>query len=233
MITGVVVWGFRNPIGVACESYLVESRRPLWFRSSQSYLCQALIHWYSLLAAVSCSTLIISLRLASRASLSSPFKSLLRWSPLFSRSDSLRYGVRVVQSTLQAGAQLLKLWYRVLEALLYLLLTRVIWSSRADLFGSGPHKLIALPLTLSRHSRWRQCHTATSIISLRLGSSASLSSPFSSYLLRCFPLFSLSVLLVFSLGQQYEPTCNVEIFHRAQMGQDVYIYGIRTYHIYI
>ena len=145
----------------------------------------------------------------------------------------LRYGVRVVQSTLQAGAQLLKLWYRVLEALLYLLLTRVIWSSRADLFGSGPHKLIALPLTLSRHSRWRQCHTATSIISLRLGSSASLSSPFSSYLLRCFPLFSLSVLLVFSLGQQYEPTCNVEIFHRAQMGQDVYIYTEYARTIYI
>ena len=101
--------------------------------------------------------------------------------------------------------------------------------------GSGPHKLIALPLTLSRHSRWRQCHAATSIISLRLGSSASLSSPFSSYLLRWFTLFSLSVLLVFSLGQQWlhEPICNVEILHRAQMGQDVYIYGIRTYHIYI
>ena len=82
----------------------------------------------------------------------------------------------------------------------YLLLTRVIWSSHADLSGSGPHKLIALPLTLSRHSRWRQCHAATSIISLRLGSSASLSSPFSSYLLRWFTLFSLSVLLVFLLG---------------------------------
>ena len=25
----------------------------------------------------------------------------------------------------------------------------------------------------------------------------------------------------------------MEILHRAQMGQDVYIYGIRTYHIYI
>ena len=198
-------------------------------------LCQALIHRHSLLAAVSCSTLIISLRLVSRASLSSPFKSLLRWSPLFSRSDSLWYGVRVVQSTLQVGAQLLKLWYRVLEALLYLLLTRVIWSSHADLFGSGPHKLIALPLTLSRHSRWRQCHAATSIISLRLGSSASLSSPFSSYLLCCFPLFSLSVLLVFSLGQQWlhEPTCNVEIIYRAQMGQDVYTEYARTIYINI
>ena len=28
-------------------------------------------------------------------------------------------------------------------------------------------------------------------------------------------------------------TGNVEIFHRAQMGQDVYIYGIRTYQTYI
>ena len=48
-------------------------------------------------------------------------------------------------------------------------------------------------------------------------------------------IFSLSVLLVFSLGQQWlhESTCNVEILHHAQMGQDVYIYGIRTYHIYI
>ena len=147
-----------------------------------------LIHRHSPLAAVSCSTLIISLHLASRASLSSPFKSLLRWSPVFSRSVESGFsmvGVRVVQSTLQAlfhGAQLLELWHRVLEALLYLLLTRVtkVWSSHADLSSSGPYKLIALPLTLSRHSRWRQCHAATSIISLRLGSSASLSSPFSS-----------------------------------------------------
>ena len=28
-------------------------------------------------------------------------------------------------------------------------------------------------------------------------------------------------------------TGNVEILHRAQMGQDVYIYGIRTYQTYI
>ena len=153
-----------------------------------------LIHRHSPLAAVSCSTLIISLHLASRASLSSPFKSLLRWSPVFSRSVESGFsmvGVRVVQSTLQAlfhGAQLLELWHRVLEALLYLLLTRVtkVWSSHADLSSSGPYKLIALPLTLSPKfydtgtPRWRQCHAATSIISLRLGSSASLSSPFSS-----------------------------------------------------
>ena len=43
-------------------------------------------------------------------------------------------------------AQLLELWYRVLEALLYLLLTRVIWSSHADLSCSGLHELITLSL---------------------------------------------------------------------------------------
>ena len=116
---------------------------------------------------------------------SSPFYVGPQCSAVLWNQDSLWYGVRVVQSTLQAlfrGAQLLELWYRVLEALLYLLLTRVtkVWSSHADLSSSGPYKLIALPLTLSRHSRWRQCHAATSTISLRLGSSASLSSPFSS-----------------------------------------------------
>ena len=130
-------------------------------------LCQALIHRHSPLAAVSCSTLIISLCLASRASLSSPFKSLLRWSPLFSRSMESGFSMVWSQGSAEyihckpfSGAQLLELWYRVLEALLYLLLTMVIWSSHADLSSSGPHKLIALPLTLSRHSRWRQCHTA-------------------------------------------------------------------------
>ena len=45
-----------------------------------------------------------------------------------------------------SGAQLLELRYRVLETLLYLLLTRFIWSSHVDLSGSGPHKLIALSL---------------------------------------------------------------------------------------
>ena len=57
-----------------------------------------------------------------------------------------------------SGAQLLELWYRVLEALLYLLLTRVIWSSHADLSGSGPHKLIA-PSYFGTPG-WRQCHAA-------------------------------------------------------------------------
>ena len=127
-------------------------------------LCQALIHRHSPLAAVSCSTLIISLRLASHASLSSPFKSLLYVGPHCSavlwNQDSLWYGVRVVQSILQA------LFRSTIAGVVVqgfrsssVPVTRVIWSSHADLSGSGPHKLIALPLTLSRHSRWRQCHT--------------------------------------------------------------------------
>ena len=55
----------------------------------------------------------------------------------------------MVQTTLQAlsGAQLLELWYRVLEALLYLLLVRVIWWSHVHLSGSGPHMLITLSYT--------------------------------------------------------------------------------------
>ena len=42
--------------------------------------------------------------------------------------------------------KLLELRYRVLETLLYLLLTSFIWSSHVDISGSGPHKLIALSL---------------------------------------------------------------------------------------
>ena len=61
--------------------------------------------------------------------------------------NSLGYGMESGWCRLHckpfSGAQLLELWYRVLEALLYLLLTRVIWSSHADLSGSGPHELIA------------------------------------------------------------------------------------------
>ena len=64
--------------------------------------------------------------------------------------DSLGYGMESGWCKLHcrpfSGAQLLELWYRVLETLLYLLLTRVIWSSHIDLSGSGPHKLIALSL---------------------------------------------------------------------------------------
>ena len=62
--------------------------------------------------------------------------------------DSLSYGMESGWCRLHckpfSGAQLLELWYRVLEALLYLLLTRVIWSSHADLSGSRPHELITL-----------------------------------------------------------------------------------------
>ena len=86
--------------------------------------------------------------------------------------------------------------------------------------------------TLSRHSPLAAVSSSTSIISLRLGSSAALSSPFSS---SCYVCSHCSAfLLVLSLEQQWlhEPTCNVEILHRAQMGLDVHIYGIRTYHIY-
>ena len=58
--------------------------------------------------------------------------------------DSLSYGMESGWCRLHckpfSWAQLLELWYRVLEALLYLLLTRVIWSSHAGLSGSGPHK---------------------------------------------------------------------------------------------
>ena len=36
--------------------------------------------------------------------------------------------------------------YKVLEAVLYPLLTRVIWLCHADLSGSGPHQLITLSL---------------------------------------------------------------------------------------
>ena len=64
--------------------------------------------------------------------------------------DSLGYGMESGWCKLHckpfSGAQLLELWYRVLEALLYLLLTRIIWSSHVDLSGSGPHKIIALSL---------------------------------------------------------------------------------------
>ena len=38
------------------------------------------------------------------------------------------------------GEQILELWYGILEALLYLLFTRVIWSSHADL--SGPVRVL-------------------------------------------------------------------------------------------
>ena len=99
----------------------------------------------------------------------------------------------------------------------------MVWSQGSAEYTASPfpehNTEPALPLAAVSHA-------ATSIISLRLGSSASLSSPFSSF---------CCVASHCSLEQQWlhEPTCNVEILHRAQMGQDVYIYGIRTYYIYI
>ena len=74
---------------------------------------------------------------------------------------------------------LLELWYGVLEALLYLLLTSVIWSSHADLSGSGLHKLIAVFMNTLSSPLAAVSHT-TLIICLCLASRASLSSPFSS-----------------------------------------------------
>ena len=75
--TGVVVQGFRSSsVSVTHKGYLVESRRPLWFGSSQanrSFFNTLSRH--SPLAAVSRSTSIITLRLGSSASPSSPFSS--------------------------------------------------------------------------------------------------------------------------------------------------------------
>ena len=118
-------------------------------------------------------------------------------------------GIGVVLSAMGSGwsrlycqpssrAQLLELWYGVLEAL-YVSLARVIWSSHADLSGSGPHKLISLCQDLiHRHSPLVAVSCSTLIISLSLASRASLSSPFKS-LLRWSPLFSRSVESGFSM----------------------------------
>ena len=75
--TGVVVQGFRSSsVPVTHKGYLVESRRPLWFGSSRAnHSVFNTLSRHSPLAAVSRSTSIISLRLGSSASLSSPFSS--------------------------------------------------------------------------------------------------------------------------------------------------------------
>ena len=75
IITGVVVQGFRSSsVPVTHKGYLVESCRPLWFGSSQANRSVFnTLSWHSPLAAVSRSTLIISLRLGSSTSPSSPF----------------------------------------------------------------------------------------------------------------------------------------------------------------
>ena len=95
----------------------------------------------------------------------------------------------------------------------------LIESHRPLLPSLGPHKLIALSLSVTQHINNQPPSFLTVFKSL----------------LRWFQLFSLSVLLVMSLEQKWlhEPTCNIEILHPTQMGQDVYIYGIRTYQTYI
>ena len=98
--------------------------------------------------------------------------------------DSLSYGMESGWCRLHckpfSRAQLLELWYRVLEALLYLLLTRVIWSSHADLLFGSSRANHSVFNALSRYSPLAAVSRSTSIISLCLGSSVSLSSPFSS-----------------------------------------------------
>ena len=65
-----------SSVPVTHEGYLVESRRPLWFGSSQAN-CSIFntLSWHFPLAAVSRSTSITSLRFGSSASHSSPFSS--------------------------------------------------------------------------------------------------------------------------------------------------------------
>ena len=76
-ITGVVVQDFRScSVPVTHKGYLVESCRSLWFGSSPANRSVFnTLSRHSPLAAVSRSTSIISLRLGSSASLSSPFSS--------------------------------------------------------------------------------------------------------------------------------------------------------------
>ena len=94
----------------------------------------------------------------------------------------------------------MELWYGVLEALLYLLLTRD-WSSHADLSGSGLHKLIAVFNTLSTPHLVAVSHSMLTI-SLRLASLPPFPHRFQ-VAVSLVPLFSLSVLLVLSIEQQW------------------------------
>ena len=76
--TGVVVRGFRSSsLPVTYKGYLVESRRPLWPSSGPHKLTAVFntLSRHSPLAAVSHSTSIISPRLGSSTSFSSPFSS--------------------------------------------------------------------------------------------------------------------------------------------------------------
>ena len=120
---------------------------------------------------------------------------------------------------------------------------RVICSSRAGLSGSGSHKLIVLN---TEHSPLAaESWNTLLIISLRLTSRASLSSPFSS---PCCMTPTVQPFCPASLVSwarvaswiidnrvtlsMHEPMCNVKILHHSQIGQDVYIYGICVYHTY-
>ena len=87
-----MVRGLRSSsVAVAHEGYLVKSRRPLWF-DPHKLIALSLYTEHSPLAAVSRSTLIISLHLASRASLSSPSSSPC-WFSLFSLSALLVFSL--------------------------------------------------------------------------------------------------------------------------------------------
>ena len=92
--------------------------------------------------------------------------------------------------------------------------------SHTGLCDSNSHKLIAL---YTEHSPLAaESRSTPSIISLGLASSASLSSPFSR------PCCVDSTVQPFS-GLM----CNVEILHRAQIGQNAYTEYVRTIYIYI
>ena len=94
IIAGIVVHGFRSSsVPVTHEGYLVKSRRPLRFGSSQANRSAFNTEPALPLAAVSRSTSIISLCLGSSASLSSQanhsvFSTLSRHSPLAAVSHS-------------------------------------------------------------------------------------------------------------------------------------------------
>ena len=85
---------------------------------------------------------------------------IFRWfpaSPTYSHLGTVSsshgpYCMDILANTYRCGIRILSamVWscgiYKVLEAVLYLLLTRVIWLSHADLSDSGPHQLTALSL---------------------------------------------------------------------------------------
>ena len=84
--------------------------------------------------------------------------------------DSLGHGMESGWCRLHckpfSRAQLLELWYRTLEALLYLLLTSII---HAELWFGSSRANHSVFNTLSRHSLLAAVSRSTSIISLHLG----------------------------------------------------------------